>query len=202
MTLSEFPAFRTLDAKAAEELQLAAMETGLESLAAEDTFSTPVYCDPQGAWSIFVSQDHELDLHQMDHEGRITRSRGIVPRRVPLLVPEGEGKKLFIDYLSLLNRRDSVLGHAYYLIDDCGYEDSLSNVYYGALATSALDLLWRCSLLAYIWARRLDLRAGVRKRSSTTTWTDWTRRRSVHSYEPPRRPENKSLKYCTINRTR
>lgn len=162
MTLSEFPAFRTLDAKAAEELQLAAMETGLESLAAEDTFSTPVYCDPQGAWSIFVSQDHELDLHQMDHEGRITRLRGIVPRRVPLLVPEGEGKKLFIDYLSLLNRRDSVLGYAYYLIDDYGYDDSLSNVYYGALATSALDLLWRSSLLAYIWGRKLDLE-GMRE---------------------------------------
>ncbi len=162
MTLSELPDSRTLDAKSAEELQLAAMETGLESLAAEDTFSTPVYCNSQGAWNIFVSQDHELDLYQMDQEGKITRLRGIVPRRVPLLAPEGEGKKLFTDYLALLNHRDSVLGYAYYLIDDYGYDDSLSNVYYGALATSALDLLWRASLLAYIWGGKLD-REGMQE---------------------------------------
>ena len=162
MTLSELPDSRTLDAKAAEELQLAAMETGLESLAAEDTFSTPVYCDPRGTWNMFVSQDRELDLYQMDQEGKISRLRGIVPRRVPLLAPEGEGKKLFTDYLALLNRRDSVLGYAYYLIDDYGYDDSLSNVYYGALATSALDLLWRSSLLAHIWGGKLD-REGMKE---------------------------------------
>jgi Fe-S-cluster containining protein len=156
MTLSELPESRTLDAKAVEELQLAAMETGLESLAAEDTFSTPVYCNPQGTWNIFVSQERELDLYQMDREGKITRLRGIVPKRVPLLSPEGEGKKLFTDYLATLNRRDSFLGYAYYLIDDYGYDDPLSNVYYGALATSALDLLWRASLLAHIWGGRLD----------------------------------------------
>jgi Fe-S-cluster containining protein len=162
MTLSELPDSRVLDAKAAEELQLAAMETGLESLAAEDTFSTPVYCNPQGTWNIFVSQEHELDLYQMDQEGKVARLRGIVPRRVPLLAPEGEGKRLFMEYLATLNRRDSFLGYAYYLIDDYGYDDSLSNVYYGALATSALDLLWRSSLLAYIRGGRLD-REGMQE---------------------------------------
>jgi Fe-S-cluster containining protein len=156
MTLSELPDSRSLDAKGAEELQLAAMETGLESLAAEDTFSAPIYCNPQATWNMFVSQDNELDLYQMDREGKTTRLRGIVPRKVPLLSPEGEGKRLFTDYLATLNRRDSLLGYAYYLIDDYGYDDSLSNVYYGALATSALDLLWRSSLLAYIWGGELD----------------------------------------------
>jgi hypothetical protein len=128
MTLSELPDSRTLDAKGIEELQLAAMETGLESLAAEDAFSTPVYCSPQGTWNIFIRRDHELDLYQMDHDGKISRLKDIVPRRVPLLAPEGEGKKLFIDYLATLNRRDSFLGYSYYL----------------------------SSLLVYIWGGKLD----------------------------------------------
>jgi len=164
MTLSELPDFRILGAKSAEELQLAAMETGLESLAAEDTFSTPIYCSPQGTWNMFVSQDQELDLYRMDRDGKTSRLRGVVPRNVPLLSPEGEGKRLFTEYLATLNRRDSLLGYAYYLIDDYGYDDSLSNVYYGALATSALDLLWRASLLAHIWGGKLDgegMREGI-----------------------------------------
>ena len=61
-----------------------------------------------------------------------------------------------------MNRRDSLLGYSYYLIDDYGYDDPLSNVYYGALATSAIDLLWRASLLAYIWGGRLD-REGMKE---------------------------------------
>jgi hypothetical protein len=44
--------------------------------------------------------------------------------------------------------------------DDYGYEDELTNVYYGALASSGLDLLWRASLIAYLNGSALD-EAGI-----------------------------------------
>lgn len=144
------PAAFQVDENSGEELRQAAMETSLESLNSMDPFSSPVYCDPQGRWNIFMSQDGELDRYVMGEEGDLERAQGIDPRKVPLLRPEGEGKKLFLDYLRMLNRRDSMLGHAYYLLDDLGYEDHLPNVYYGSIATAAVDLLWRSSLLAHV----------------------------------------------------
>ncbi len=61
-----------------------------------------------------------------------------------------------MNYLRVLNSRDSMLGYAYYLVDAYGYEDPVANTYFGMMATTALDLLWRSSLLAYIQRGGLD----------------------------------------------
>jgi len=145
-----------------DELKQSAMETSLESMNSMDPFSSPVYCDPQGKWNIFMSQERELDMYVMAEDGKLERSRTIDPFTVPLMRPIGDGQKAFTDYLRILNRRDSMLGHAYYLLDDLGYEDYVPNVYFGAIATAALDLLWRCSLLATLAGGRMDLN-GVRE---------------------------------------
>jgi hypothetical protein len=92
----------------------------------------------------------------MDDDGKISPVRSIDPRKVELLQPEGPGREVFVDYLRTLNRRDSMLGYAYYLVDDYGYEDPVANTYYGAMAAAALDLLWRSSLIAHMRGGKLD----------------------------------------------
>jgi Fe-S-cluster containining protein len=162
MTFDQEQVGQVLDELRREELRQAAMDTSLESLASEDPMSAPVYCDPQNRWNIFISNDGELDMYLLNEEGEMERVRTISSKQVPLLAPEGQGKKLFMDYLRTLNSRDSVLGYAYYLLDDYGYEDEMSNVYYGVLSAAALDLLWRASLLVHLKGGRLD-EAAVRE---------------------------------------
>jgi Fe-S-cluster containining protein len=145
-----------------EELRQAAMETALDSLSSIDPMSSPVYCDEAARWKIFMSSDHELDLYEMEKDGTLRRTKTIDPSEIELMAPEGDGVRLFSDYLGTLNRRDSMLGHAYFLVDDLGYDDHVSNVYYGSIATGALDLLWRGSLLATLRGGGLDY-AGVRE---------------------------------------
>ena len=164
MDLGRCPTDLALDHARAEELRQAAMEVSLESLASEDPLSSPVYCDPQGRWNVFISSDGELDMYQLLEDGGMERRRGLDPKRVPLLAPEGPSARMFVDYLRTLNKRDSILGYAYYLLDDYGYDDELSNVYYGVLASSGLDLLWRASLIAHLNGGRLDqegMREGI-----------------------------------------
>lgn len=139
-----------------KELESSARETGLESLRAEDVFSAPVYCDEEGRWNILLVQDSRVEWRIMDDEGDLTPVRSIDPRQVPLLRPEGQGKDVLISYLHTLNRRDSMLGYAYQLVDDYGYEDPVANTYYGAMAAAALDLLWRSSLIAHMRDGKLD----------------------------------------------
>jgi Fe-S-cluster containining protein len=162
LDLDKHPTDFALDAARAEELRQAAMEVSLESLSSEDPLSSPVYCDPEGKWNVFISSDGELEMYQLLEDGGMERKWGIDPKKVPLLAPEGLGAKLFVDYLNILNHRDSVLGYAYYLLDDYGYDDELPNVYYGVLSSSGLDLLWRASLIAYLNGGVLDDK-GVRE---------------------------------------
>jgi Fe-S-cluster containining protein len=142
------------------ELELSARETGVESLSAENVYSAPVYCDPDGKWNILFVRAGRVEWTVMNDDGSLVSQRSIDPAEVPLLAPQGGGLEIFTSYLGTLNRRDSMLGYAYYLVDDYGYEDPLANTYYGAMAAAALDLLWRSSLIAYIGDGRLD-RAGM-----------------------------------------
>jgi Fe-S-cluster containining protein len=151
-----------LDAAQAEELRQAAMETALESLASPDPLSSPVYCDPTGKWTVLKAEGGDFDVFRLTEPGDMERVKSVDPKTVPLLAPEGKGRGIFLDYLRTLNARDSFLGYAFYLVDDYNYEDELANVYYGAIATAALDLLWRSSLLAYLNGGRLD-ENGVRE---------------------------------------
>ena len=144
----------------AAELQRSVMEMGLESLAAEDVFSAPVYCDPNWRWNLFLVKEGGLKWAFLNDDGALEAAREVDPGKVKLLTPEGEGRGIFLSYLRVLNRRDSMMGYAAYLVDDYGYEDYPSNTYYGVMATTALDLLWRSSLVAHLRGGRLD-RAGM-----------------------------------------
>jgi Fe-S-cluster containining protein len=139
-----------------KELEASARETGLESLSAEDVFSASVYCDPANRWNILLASGNKVDWTVMNDDGGLTPVRSIDPAQVKLLEPEGEGRDIFLSYMNTLNRRDSMLGYVYYLVDDYGYEDPVANTYYGAMAASALDLLWRASLIAHIRNGKLD----------------------------------------------
>jgi Fe-S-cluster containining protein len=156
MSMPDAPA-GTLDAA---ELQRSVMEMGLESLAAEDVFSAPVYCDPKWRWNLFLVKGGSMRWAFLNDDGSLDAAGDIDPTKVKLLSPEGEGRSIFLSYLRMLNRRDSMMGYAAYLVDDYGYEDFLGNTYYGVMATTALDLLWRASLIAYLQGGRLD-RAGM-----------------------------------------
>jgi len=139
-----------------KELKASAAETGLESLSSDDVYSAPVYCDPEGKWNILLSKNGKVEWSVMNDDGSLDPRRTIDPKQVPLLVPEGQGLDVFCSYMSTLNRRDSMYGYACFLVDDYGYEDYLSNTYYGALAAAAMDLLWRSSLIAHIRGGKLD----------------------------------------------
>jgi hypothetical protein len=106
--------------------------------------------------NILLVRNNKVEWKIMDDQGDLQPVRSIDPRQVPLLEPEDGGEEVFIDYLRTLNRRDSMLGYAYYLVDDYGYEDPVANTYYGAMAAAALDLLWRSSLIAHLRGGKLD----------------------------------------------
>ena len=145
----------------ATELQRSVAEMGLESLAAEDVFSAPVYCDPKWRWNLFLVKGNSIKWAFLNDNGSLDAASDVDPSKVRLLIPEGEGRDVFLSYMRVLNRRDSVMGYAAYLVDDYGYEDHLSNTYYGVMATTALDLLWRSSLIAYLQGGRLDRKGMI-----------------------------------------
>lgn len=141
-----------------KDLEISTMETGMESLIAEDIYSAPVYCDPLNRWNVFMAEDNEIEWAIMGDDGVLTPAGKIDPQKIELLAPEGDGIQIFLEYLNTLNNRDSSMGYTYYLVDDYGYEDYLANAYYGMIATSALDVLWRASLIAHINGWKLDAR--------------------------------------------
>ncbi|MFP4196097.1 MAG: YkgJ family cysteine cluster protein [Methanomassiliicoccales archaeon] len=147
-----------------EEVVQAAMEASLQSLESRGPRSAPVYCDPDGRWNIFYPEGEEILWMMMDQEGELHTLTGVDPLEVEMEEPEGEARELLLDYLSRLNRRDSLLGYVYYLIDLYGCEDPLPNTYYGVMATSALDLLWRVNLFAHLRGEGPDwtlMREGI-----------------------------------------
>jgi len=142
------------------ELEASAAEAGLESLAAEDVFSAPLYCDPQMRWLALLASDGGVDVREIRDDGSLADGRRIEAADVRLLRPEGDGLDVYLSYLSVLNRRDSMMGYAYWLMDEYDYGDFLANTYFGAMAAAATDLLWRSSLIAMLNGGRLD-RAGM-----------------------------------------
>ncbi|MGD0056948.1 MAG: YkgJ family cysteine cluster protein [Methanomassiliicoccales archaeon] len=143
-------------------LEDAARDTVLVSLSSADPLAVPVYCDEAGDWNIFEVKNGKVEWSLLDDAGDTYHKRSIDPLEVRLLPPENGGKEPLNDYLKTLNNRDSMLGYAYYLVDNYGYDDFVSNVYYGALATSILDLLWRVSLLRHVRGGKPD-RDGIRE---------------------------------------
>jgi hypothetical protein len=85
-------------------------------------------------------------------------------KAIRLQQPNGFDRRTLKDYLRVLNNRDSLMGYAFYLMDEYGYEDPWPNVYGGVLSTSVLDLLWRTALLAAFFPGGKDgerMREGI-----------------------------------------
>ena len=138
------------------ELKRTAMDLGLQSLSAENISGAPVYCDPEWRWNLFVVKEESLRWNILNDDGTLDVAGDINPNDVKLLLPEDEGLEVFLSYIKTLNQRDSLMGYVNYLVDSYGYEDYISNTYFGVIATTALDLLWRASLIAHLQGGKLD----------------------------------------------
>ncbi len=162
--LRRLRAANELDKSAMRELEAAALEGANESLGAPNAFDAPVYCDEANRWNVFLSEHGKFEQYVIRDSGDLDHVRSVDPNAVRLLLPDESGRKVLGDYIRVLNNRDSIVGCAYYLVDEYEYEDHFPNVYLGVLSTSVLDLLWRASLIAHVKGTKLDgdgVREGI-----------------------------------------
>ena len=130
-----------------KELEDAAREASMESMGSDDPLSVPVYCGPDWSWNMFMANGSTIEWAVMDDEGDLHHKGFADAGDIRLKEPDESGKKVLSDYIAVLNGRDSFLGSVFYNMDELGYEDDMGNSYYGSLAVTVLDLLWRASLL-------------------------------------------------------
>ena len=147
-----------------EELSEAAGETVLDSLSSEDLFNLPVYGAEDLSWNLFqVDRDGKvIEWLLLDDRGEVHHKGFVDVSEVRLQPLEPDGRKVLEDYVAVLNGRDSFLGSVYYMMNENDYEDDLSNAYYGSLATSVLDVMWRASLLDHFFGTGMGAR-GIRE---------------------------------------
>jgi Fe-S-cluster containining protein len=153
---------KPLDKPKRRELDEAAWEAVKDSLGVPDPFDAPIYCDEKGRWNLFRLEDEDIEHYVITEVGDLEHVGGLDAEDVQLPELTSDGAKTFGDYLHMLNRRDSMMGNAFHLMDDYGYEDEMANIYLGVLATSALDLLWRTALVSKVTGHQLDAQ-GVRE---------------------------------------
>ncbi|AIZ56710.1 flagellin N-methylase [Candidatus Methanoplasma termitum] len=136
-----------------EELNEAAAETAMESLATDDPVNAPVYCDEKWNWNIFLadSSSGRIDWMLLDDDGDLTKKGSVKASDIKIRPIEPDGKELLKKYISLLNQRESFLGNVFSLMDENDYEDDMANAYYGCLCTTILDLMWRASMLDHFF---------------------------------------------------
>ncbi|MFA7150330.1 MAG: YkgJ family cysteine cluster protein [Candidatus Methanomethylophilaceae archaeon] len=145
-----------------KELEDAAKDAAMGSLGSQDPLSVPVYCDEHWNWNMFMASETSIEWAVMDDNGDLRHKGSVDPSEVKLREPDEEGKKILVDYISVLNSRDSFLGSVFYTIDQLGYEDDMANAYYGSLAVAVLDLLWRASLLDHFMGTGMGAK-GIRE---------------------------------------
>lgn len=147
-----------------DELSDAARETSLDSLSCEDVFNLPVYSAEDLSWNLFQvdKEGKVVEWLLLDDNGDVHHKGFVDAEKIKLRPLEDEGRRVLENYVSTLNGRDSFLGSVYSLIDGNGYEDDLSNAYYGSLATAVLDLMWRASLLDHFFGTGMGAR-GIRE---------------------------------------
>lgn len=131
------------------DLEEAARDSALESMATDDPLNAPVYCDADWKWNVFLSDEEMIEWNILDDEGDLHHQLSANVMEIPLKPLEADGVKVLADYIATLNGRDSFMGSVFALMDSTGYEDDMSNAYYGCLCTSILDLLWRASMLDF-----------------------------------------------------
>lgn len=129
------------------ELELAARDSALESMATKDPMNAPVYCDPEWNWNIFMAKGDVMTWNVMNDSGDLDVMGKASVEDISLKPLEAEGKEVLMDYIRVLNGRDSFLGSVFSLMDYNGYEDDMTNAYYGCMSTTLLDLMWRASML-------------------------------------------------------
>lgn len=128
-------------------LQEAGMDSAMESMSSEDPLSVPVYCDAGWNWNMFMAVDGNIEWMVMDDEGELHHRAFAEAEDIPLRFPDPEGSAVLRDYVRTLNSRDSFMGSVFAIMDANGYEDDMTNAYYGCLSVSVMDLVWRMSML-------------------------------------------------------
>ena len=130
-----------------ESLQEAGMDLAMDSMSSSDPLNVPVYCDPQWNWNMFMASGGKVDWNVMDDDGDLIRKGSVEAKDIKLKVPDEEGRKVLTDYINTLNQRDSFMGSVFSMMDMNGYEDDMTNAYFGSMAVTVMDLLWRMSML-------------------------------------------------------
>ncbi|MDD3398288.1 MAG: YkgJ family cysteine cluster protein [Candidatus Methanomethylophilaceae archaeon] len=145
-----------------QELEEAAREAALGSMASQDPVNIPVYCDGKWSWNLFMAHKDGIDWKVLTDEGDLQHRGFVESSQVGLLPLRPEGEALLRRYVGILNQRDSFLGNVYHLVDNFGYEDHVSNVYFGSLSVTVVDLIWRASMLSHFFGHELG-QEGVRE---------------------------------------
>ena len=134
-----------------KEMEDAARDTALESMASDDPMSVPVYCDKDWNWNMFMASKDKIVWSVMNDDGDLEEKGSVNPMDIPLRAPDADGAEVLAQYISILNGRESFLGNVYYTMDRLDYEDDFANTYYGCMCVTIVDLLWRASMLDHFF---------------------------------------------------
>lgn len=132
------------DMKAISEAAAAAAS---ESIASNDPLNVPLYGAEDFSWNVFTAARGIIEHSVIGDDGEFSRRGFVAIGDIEVAEPDEGGKRALVDYLTILNGRDSFLGSALAIVDENGYVDDMGNAYYGSLATCVLDILWRAALL-------------------------------------------------------
>ncbi len=144
MTLAGMRPETVLDMESLEE---AGRELAMDSMSSSDPLSVPVYCDGDWNWNMFMAADDRIEWNVMDDAGDL-HSKGCADAgKIRLKTPDQDGARVLTNYINVLNQRDSFMGSVFSLMDLNGYEDDMTNAYFGSMAVTVMDLLWRMSML-------------------------------------------------------
>jgi Fe-S-cluster containining protein len=130
-----------------DELNEAARDAALGSMRSSDPLNVPVYCDGKWNWNLFMAGKNGIEWSVLDDSGDLTVKGTADPEEIVLPQIDSDAKRILRDYISILNCRDSMMGSAYHTMDSLDYEDDMTNVYYGSLSVSIIDLMWRSAML-------------------------------------------------------
>ncbi len=144
MSLHGIQPDRAIDLISLEEV---GMESAMDSMSSNDPLNVPVYCDDQWNWNMFMAKDGRIDWMVLDDDGDLHNKGSVDAQDVRLRIPDEDGIAVLKDYIRVLNGRDSFMGSVFSIMDENGYEDDMTNSYYGCLSVSVMDLLWRMSML-------------------------------------------------------
>jgi len=129
------------------ELKDVARDTALESMESDDPMSVPVYSAQDFSWNVFMADGNKLEWSVLDDRGDIRHKAFANVGDIEFRAPDEAGRQILCDYVEVLNNRDSFMGSVFSTMDWNGYSDHMANTYYGCLAMSVLDLMWRASML-------------------------------------------------------